>query len=77
MNLNARKPGAVLCLWADLVLLSSPQAGLAVKFSREFRSVSESKNQPQQTPGNPSKKYKDGLLPFKALNVFHMQFSTH
>lgn len=57
-NVNARKPGTILCLCAVLVLQSRPQAHLVVKFSNEFRSVSESKNQPQQTPSNPWKNTK-------------------
>jgi len=48
-SLNTRKPGTVLCLRADLVLLSRPQSDLIMKFSNEFSSVSENKNQSQQT----------------------------
>lgn len=38
-NLNSRKPGTVLSLWAGLVLQSRPQAGLVVKCSNESRNL--------------------------------------
>lgn len=76
-NLNSRKLGTVLSLWAHLVLQSRTQAGLVVKCNNEFRNVSEIKDLTQQTPRSPWKNYRDGLLPFKAFNAFHRQFSTH
>lgn len=35
-SLNTRKPGTVLCLKADPVLLSGPQSDLIMKFSNEL-----------------------------------------